>query len=540
MKLTIAMRFWCWTIFAILGFVCIGILGLHLAGKQQEALGSGRARSEEMALFFQGNVLFQQTMESYQKAIVKIMLGESPDAMVSLMEKNVAAFASLQLGIDNAEKEKLISFINDGIDKIKKNNSYDAAEWIAAPGNPADALRTWLDRKVAEHRVATVENAEKIDRETQTIRSYVVAIFLLIALALVVFSLVNIVQITRPIMAGVSLLANVAEQGDISVDAPEVYLKRSDEIGQLVRAVQMLINSQRQQAQIIASISEGNWVQTVEVRSERDNFSLALQKMVHQMNEKLGEVNEIAGKVDAGARDVGGASEELSQAATESAASLEEISSTMAEVDSRSRQNAKDAQTASQLALAARNDAEKGSVQMASMVSAMEEIRTSSQQIARIIKVIDDIAFQTNLLALNAAVEAARAGRHGKGFAVVAEEVRNLAGRSAKAAKETSELIESSNAKVGNGTAVANQTSAALKEIFSGISKAAEIVENIAVLSNEQATCIAEISSGLGQIDRVTQQNTANAEEIAASALELSNHSGRLHETLSRFRLIER
>ncbi len=540
MKLTIAMRFWCWTILAILGFVCIGVLGLHLTGKQQEALGSGRARSEEMALFFQGNVLFQQTMESYQKAIVKIMLGESPDAMVALMEKNIAAFAALQLGIESTEKEKLLAFIKDGVEKIKKNNSYDAAEWIAVPGNPADALRAWLDKKVAEHRVATIENAEKIDRETQTIRSYVVAIFLLIALALVVFSLVNIVQITRPIMTGVSLLSSVAEQGDISVDVPEAYLNRSDEIGQLVRAVQMLINSQRQQAQIIASISEGNWVQTVEVRSERDNFSLALQKMVQQMNEKLGEVNEIAGKVDAGAQNVGEASEELSQAATESAASLEEISSTMAEVDSRSRKNAKDAQTASQLALAARNDAEKGSTHMASMVNAMEEIRTSSQQIARIIKVIDDIAFQTNLLALNAAVEAARAGRHGKGFAVVAEEVRNLAGRSAKAAKETSELIESSNAKVGNGTAVANQTSAALKEIFSGISKAAEIVENIAVLSNEQATCIAEISSGLGQIDRVTQQNTANAEEIAASALELSNHSGRLHETLSRFRLIER
>ncbi len=540
MKLTIARRFWLWTILAMLGFVFIGVLGMHLSEKQQGALQIGRNGSDQMALLFHGNVLFQQTMESYQKAIVIIMLGESPAKLVESMQKDLEAFAALELGIDAEVKGRLLAFLNSGIEKIKKNNSYDAAEWIATPGNPADALREWLSSSVEQQRAAAVETGLKIDRETSSIKWSVVVIFLLIALILSILSLVNIFQIARPILAGVNLLTRIAEMGDISEDVPAAYLGREDEIGQLAKALQQLVISQRKQADIVSSIADGNWVQNVTVRSDKDTFSLALRGMIHEMNRKLHDVNDIAMQVNAGAAGVGAASEQLSQAATVSAASLQEISATMTEVDSRSKQNAKDAQTASELVLIARGDAEKGSSHMNAMNNAMQEIRTSSQHIARIIKVIDDIAFQTNLLALNAAVEAARAGRHGKGFAVVADEVRNLAGRSAKAAKETSELIESSGAKVENGTSVANQTAAALKDIVTGISKAADIISSIASLSNEQATWIAEISTGLGQIDNATQQNSANAEEIAASAVELSSHANSLHDSIAAFKLMER
>ena len=265
----------------------------------------------------------------------------------------------------------------------------------------------------------------------------------------------------------------------------------------------------------------------------KDSLNLSLE----EINEAFANVLKTARSVESGSHQVADSSTSLSQGATEQAASLEEMTSSMSEVASQTKRNAENANIAKSLATEARNSSDRGEQEMSQLMKAMDEINESSKNIAKIIKVIDEIAFQTNLLALNAAVEAARAGVHGQGFAVVAEEVRNLAARSAQAAKETAEMIEGSIKTVGRGSTLSQKTQEALNEIRTNASKVNDIITEIAVSSNEQAQGIAQINLGLNQIDKVTQQNTATAEESATSADELSSQSKKLMALISRFKI---
>lgn len=272
-------------------------------------------------------------------------------------------------------------------------------------------------------------------------------------------------------------------------------------------------------------------------KGDHNILQTAINTTISSINTLIKKVIDSVDQVERGALQVSESSSALSQGATEQAASLEEMSASMNEIASQTKRNAQNANVANDLAVNAKNASHNGAEEMNLLMKSMDDITNSSKNIAKIINVIDEIAFQTNLLALNAAVEAARAGVHGKGFAVVAEEVRNLAARSATAAKETTGMIDQSIKTIERGSEISLKTQSALAEIKEGVTKVADYISDIATASNEQAQGISQINTGLSQIDIVTQRNTATAEECASAADELLKQSKDLKELLLEFKV---
>lgn len=419
-------------------------------------------------------------------------------------------------------KEDILSLIDDAASKAQ--NAFDGFESLTQR-KESNAQQSLANEKALAFRAMII-----------TIVVIAVSFVLSLLLSLYISGIIS-----NP-MQKFAAFAELLAVGDI--DASKVLNKddlklkyRKDEIGMLALSFNKVMESTAEQARKTAAIAEGDLRTSITIRSEFDVMGKALSELVAKFHDLAVSIVTSSNQVDAGAKQVAYSSTALSQGATEQASSVEELSASMEEITLQTTQNAENAQKTNALAANIQNDANSGNAQMAEMLRAMDEINASSQSISKIIKVIEDIAFQTNILALNAAVEAARAGDAGKGFAVVAEEVRNLAGKSAQAAKETTELIETSINKVDTGTNIAKATASALGKIVEGVAQAGELVGAIASASNEQAAALEQINQGIMQISQVVQSNAASAEESAAASEELSAQADSLNNYVSIFKL---
>lgn len=356
------------------------------------------------------------------------------------------------------------------------------------------------------------------------------AFILLIVLAVVSLAAVLgfcayiIKSITKPLQE-IETAANKMAVGDMNA---VITYHSKDELGTLadsMRAMMEIWHAYIQNiSQLLGNISDGNMNVSVDMDYKGDFAPIkrSMEKILTALNDIFTQISLSSEQVASGSEQVSGGAQALSQGATEQASSIEELAATINEISGKIKENASHAQKANKVVNETSEKLTYGNQQMENLISAMGQITDTSNEIGKIIKTIDDIAFQTNILALNAAVEAARAGAAGKGFAVVADEVRNLAGKSAEAAKNTTVLIENAVHAISNGSQMADNTSNAMNAVVEHAKLVSQLVDQIALASNEQADAITQTTQGVDQISGVVQTNSATAEESAAASEELT------------------
>jgi methyl-accepting chemotaxis protein len=298
------------------------------------------------------------------------------------------------------------------------------------------------------------------------------------------------------------------------------------------------VRAEEEVAEIVKRALDGDLTDRVPTAGKTGFFATlasGLNELLENNAQMVRQIKVASTEVTRGADEISQGNSNLSQRTEEQASSLEETASSMEEMTSTVKQNADNAGQANQLAVAARDQAERGGVVVAKAVKAMTDINEASKKIADIIGVIDAIAFQTNLLALNAAVEAARAGEQGRGFAVVASEVRNLAGRSATAAKEIKDLIHDSSKKVDEGSSLVVQSGQTLEQLVSAVKKVSDIIAEIAAASQEQSSGIDQVNKAVMQLDEMTQQNAALVEEASAASQSMADQARSLNEMMEKY-----
>jgi methyl-accepting chemotaxis protein len=355
----------------------------------------------------------------------------------------------------------------------------------------------------------------------------------------VISAAVPIIILMRRIVTPTKQMAAIAmavAEGDVN---QRIDLARQDELGNLADAFRTMVTYMQEMAGAADLLSRGDLTAKVTPRSEKDRLGNAFSQMIANLNGTISQTNSVVEQVVPSVGQIQAISEAMAASAEEQSSAAEEVASSLEETDAQVKSNAESANVANQLVSQTAEVAQTGQEKMRSMTKAMDGIATSSQEIGKIIKVIDEIAFQTNLLALNAAVEAARAGQHGRGFAVVAQEVRNLAERSARAARETAELIEDAGRRVAEGVGIAGETEIALGEITQNVIKVKDLVGEITAASEDQARGVAQVNAAMLQVNQGAQGGSQQSEELASTANELAQLAEVLRAQTSRFKLRE-
>ena len=367
------------------------------------------------------------------------------------------------------------------------------------------------------------------------------AVIIAVILVGVFFSIVIIRLIKTPISEIESAAIRVAE-GDLDV---EISYTSKDELGVLADQVRRLIHKLQviidDENKFLAKMAAGDF--TVDSVCEEEYTGgfhpllVSFRGIGEKLNDTMLQINQSSVQVASGSEQVSSGAQALSQGTAEQASSVEELAATINEISSKVKQNADNAQQANAKAGSISTEMNVSNEKMQQMIQAMEDISHCSNEISKIIKTIEDIAFQTNILALNAAVEAARAGTAGKGFAVVADEVRSLASKSAESSKNTSVLIENSLKAVENGTRIAGETAQSLYQAVNGVNEMTAIIGQISEASSAQADSISQVTLGIDQISNVVQTNSATAQESAAASEELSSQSQMMKNLVNKFKL---
>ena len=436
-----------------------------------------------------------------------------------------------------AESEKFVPLAEAG--RKDHEARIKAAAFIASLGQRFIKAEALLNKIVDINEEIALESAKSAEATAVQSRKMIyvaIAIGVLFALGL---GLMLTKSITEPMVAAVKM-ANALSEGRLD---QRLKLEREDEIGVMARALDAFADDLKRNIDDMATamqkMSEKDMTAriTSEFKGDLARIKTALNATGEALEKSLQQVSVSSEQVAAASEQIGTGSQTLAQGTSEQASSLEEVSSNLQELTSMTKQNTTNAREAKGLADGARSGVSSGVESMKNLSSAVERIKKSSDDTAKIVKTIDEIAFQTNLLALNAAVEAARAGDAGKGFAVVAEEVRNLAMRSAEAAKNTANLIEESVKNAQDGVKLNAEVTKGLEEINKQVQKVGEVMAEIAAASDQQSQGIDQVNSAVQQMNQITQQNAATSEESASAAEELSSQAQELQAMVLTFKI---
>jgi methyl-accepting chemotaxis protein len=445
----------------------------------------------------------------------------------------------------NAYKTASLEFIAL-IDTTKEMSAEDSMPIIKkGMDNLRDPLNNYteaLDELTDEIDRYTTLGADEMNSTATTVLIVLTAVIVFAVIMALFFGTKISKMVVTPINMLVEFIKVIANKGQVQFPAESWKIAREmaaakDETGTAYAAHNDMVERFEKIGLTLEKIAGGDFTVEVETLGELDLIGNSINKVLIDLNEMFGTINVATDEVNSGANQISNASQSLSQGATEQASSIEELAATITNISEAVKQSADNAVNASKIAENTGEIMETANNKMTEMVTAMQNISNASNEIYKIIKTIEDIAFQTNILALNASVEAARAGAAGKGFAVVANEVGSLASKSAEASKSTASLIETSVKAVEVGTKIVDDTAKSLIEAVKGSETVVVRIDEISKASEQQAESLSQVTMGVEQISAVVQTNSATAEECAASAQELNAQANLLSQNVAKFKL---